>query len=89
MVYLDERFYNETGKRLYRMKDYRKLDIIAEDSRNTWDKYTISDAFVCRQSGRLYVFGSGRNTAWMGYEIDRYNNENVIDLFEKYSYINF
>jgi hypothetical protein len=89
MVYLDERFYNETGKELYRIKDHSKLDIIAEGNRNTWDKYTISDAFVCRQNGRLYVFGSGRNTAWMGYEIDEYNNEDVINLFEKYSYINF
>ena len=90
MVYLDEKLYNEYGVKLYRMKDYSSLNILAESSRNTCDEYTTCDAFVCEQNGKYYVFGSGRNTLWMGYKMKTYNakDTDIIELFEKYQYMN-
>ena len=86
MIKLNKKYYKETGEKIYKVRYSKNLEIIAESSRETCDNYSISDAFVCKQDGELFVFGCGRNTAWVGYRIDSYTGENPIALFEKYDY---
>lgn len=89
MVFLDKKLFYETGVKIYRFKNYKGLNILAEESRNTNDQYEVCDTFICKQNNKYYIFGSGRNTSWVGYELEKYKgNENIIKLFERYEYIN-
>ena len=94
MIYLDKKFYYESGKKLYRFRDLEGIEILKDISFDSIEMYETCMYYIVKEDNNYYFFGSSRNGDWHGYKINEKYAKKLCDMslkevvfeFEKFIY---